>query len=131
MSTGSFIAHSRSLDCDEELMNTLGLPEGTRLIVASHNDREIVLRHALVPEATKKSVEEVLEIWRSLTETYTPSVPWTAEWQAKAEERKRKATEALDRVYADPNSGATDLKAAEREWELADDELDFGPFSEN
>jgi hypothetical protein len=42
--------------------------------------------------------------------------------------RKRKAQEELDRVYASGNAGATAMKAAEREWELADDELDFGPF---
>ena len=130
MATGAFIAHSRSLDCDEELMTTLGLPEGTRLIVESHDDREIVLRHELASDTAPKSIDEVLQAWRSLTDDFKPLVPWTAEWQAKAEERKQRASEALDRVYADPNSGATELKAAEREWELADDELDFGPSTE-
>jgi hypothetical protein len=54
----------------------------------------------------------------------------TPEWESEAIARKQRAQENLDRVYASLDSGATDIKQAQREWELADDELDFGPFSQ-
>jgi hypothetical protein len=65
--------------------------------------------------------------WRRL-EGILSRPDWTPEEHTRVVERKRKAQEELDRVYASGNAGATAMKAAEREWELADDELDFGPF---
>jgi len=54
----------------------------------------------------------------------------TPESVAKAEARKQLATENLERLYASKVASTTEIRAAEREWELADDELDSGPFPE-
>jgi transposase-like protein len=60
-----------------------------------------------------------------------PSRERTPEWQARAEARKQMAQDELDRVYASKIASATEIKNANREWELADDELDFGPFPDS
>lgn len=128
MATNAFIVHKGSLDGDEELTGRLGLTEGQTLFVVSSNDQDIVLRRKAANLHNALHTQDWKTAWEALQQNEQRR--WTPEWQAKAEERKQSAIENLDKVYADPSSGATEMKAAERELEFANDELMGGPYSE-
>jgi hypothetical protein len=57
-----------------------------------------------------------------------PTRERTPEWEARAEARKQRAQDELDRLYASKTASTSEIRSAERERGFADDELDFGPF---
>ena len=120
----TFTVHEHSLESDKDLRETLQLSVGTKLVVLSCGPNQIVLQRQPSPEVRAKKLENAMaaieRLKGSLPDNRTP------EWLAKATERKRLATEHLEKVYASKCTTATELKQAERAWELADDELDFG-----
>lgn len=124
----TFTVHEHSLESDEDLRETLHLSVGTKLIVLSSGPDQIVLQRQLSPEVRTKKLENAM----SAIERLRGILPdhRTPEWLAEATERKRLATEHLEKLYASTGATTTELKQAERAWELADDELDFGPFTE-
>jgi len=128
MSTApAFIVHDGRLDSTEDLQQSLGLTEGSRLFVVSSNDREIVLRREETqPMADSRSYEEKMAAWDKLFGILPDNR--TPEWLAEATEKKRIATEHLENLYASKLADPGDLMRAETAWEVADDELDFGPF---
>jgi hypothetical protein len=113
--------HNGKLDVPEELQRDWKLHEGSELRVVSSSAELIVLKSA--GDLPKETVGR----WRSL-EGILPDRR-TPEWEAQAVARKQRAADRLELLYKSGSAGATELKQAEREWELADDELDFGPFT--
>lgn len=114
--------HDGKLEVPEELQRELKLHEGSQLRVVAVSGESVTLQTEPAPPAAS-----AWDNWTKLRGMLASE--WTPEAYAAAVERKRLAQENLDRVYASGTAGATEIKAAEREWELADDELDFGPFS--
>ena len=114
--------HDGKIEIPDELQRAWKLREGSELRVVSSTPARILL------ETNEQAQERAVADWQSL-EGCLPDLR-TPEWQAQAQARKDVAREELDRVYRSPDSSATDIKRAEREWELADDELDFGPLAQ-
>ncbi len=115
--------HDGKLDVPEQLQQDWKLSEGTELRVTYARFGKILL------ESTKYQSgqwESAISDWRAL-EGAVPDLR-TAEWEAEAAERKERATATLERLRRSHSVGTTEMRQAEREWELADDELDFGPF---
>jgi hypothetical protein len=111
------------LNVPEQLQRDWKLSEGSELRVTYARFGKILL------EPTKYQSgqwEAAISDWRSLKGSL-PDLS-TPEWEAEATERKERAAANLERLRLSPNAGTTEIKQAEREWELADDELDFGPF---
>lgn len=108
------------IEVPEELQRAWKLHDGSALHVVSSTPARILL------ETDEQSELGAITSWRSLKGSL-PDLS-TPQWREEAESRKANAAAAKERVYADPNPSATDIKRAEREWERADDELDFGPF---
>ncbi len=115
--------HNGKLDVPQELQRDWKLDEGSELRVVSSSPSLILLEPA---EKIPPNVEGAITSWRSLG-GMLPDLR-TPEWEVEAVERKARATENLERLYKSPDASTTELRQAEREWELADDELDFGPF---
>ncbi len=112
--------HNGKLEVPEELQHGWQLREGSELRVVSSRPGQIVL------ELFSAAVAEATAAWDSLG----GSVPdlRTPEWQAQATARKDRAAKRLEELYASKAATNTELRQAEREWEFADDDLDFGPF---
>jgi hypothetical protein len=116
--------HDGKLEVPQQLQEDWKLREGSELRVTYARFGKILLE-----PSDDDSTQETSAItgWRLLG-GILPDLR-TAEWEAEATERKERATANLHRLQRSPDANATELKQAEREWELADDELDFGPFS--
>jgi hypothetical protein len=71
--------------------------------------------------------DDFLAGMKSLPSTLEP----TPEWRARAEARKQRAQDELDRLYASKTASSTEIKQANKEWEFADDDLDFGPYPDS
>jgi hypothetical protein len=116
--------HDGKLDVPEELQRDWKLREGSELRVVSSSAELIVLESA---GDLPGRIATAITHWRSLEEILPDRR--TSEWEAQAVARKQRAAESLELLHKSGNAGATELKQAEREWELADDELDFGPLT--
>jgi hypothetical protein len=116
--------HDGKLDVPEELQRDWKLHEGSELRVVSSSAELIVLESA---GDLPGRIAAAIKHWRSL-EGILPDLR-TPEWEAQAVARKQHAADSLKLLYESGNAGATELKQAERKWELADDELDFGPIT--
>lgn len=116
--------HDGKLDVPEELQRDWKLHEGSELRVVSSSAELIVLESSGDMQAR---IAAAIAHWRSL-EGILPDLR-TPEWEAQAVARKQQAADSLELLYQSGDAGATELKQAERKWELADDELDFGPFT--
>jgi hypothetical protein len=117
--------HDGKLDVPEELQRDWKLHEGSELRVVSSSGELIVLEAG---GDLPGKVAGAIKDWRSL-EGVLPDRR-TAELEAQAAARKQCAADRLEVLHQSGDAGATELKQAEREWELADDELDFGPFTQ-
>lgn len=117
--------HDGKLDVPEELQRDWKLHEGSELRVVSCSGELIVLESG---GDLPGKVAGAIKDWRSL-EGVLPDRR-TAELETQAAARKQRAADRLEHLRQSGNAGATELKQAEREWELADDELDFGPFTQ-
>lgn len=117
--------HDGKLEVPEELQRNWKLAEGSQLQVIDASPARILLHATTWPPV---SSNDAIAGWRSLG-GILPDLR-TPETHARAVLRKEQATKHLEDVYASPLSATTAIRAAEREWELADDELDFGPFPE-
>jgi hypothetical protein len=115
--------HDGKLDVPKKLQQDWKLDEGSELRVVSSSPSLILLE-----PAEKKSTDAngAMAAWRSLRGILPDRR--TPEWEAEALARKARATENREKLYNSPDASTTELRRAEREWELADDELDFGPF---
>ena len=106
----------------EELRGSEFLKEGSTLELVSRQG--CLVLQPVNGTRRKRSREEVMAAWDSLAgmrpDTRTP------EQQAEASARKKRAAANLDKLYSSKTATAIELKAAEREWEFADDALDFG-----
>jgi hypothetical protein len=115
--------HDGKLDVPQQLQDDWKLHEGSELRVTYSRFGKILLE-PMVYDSTEWT--SAIADWRSL-EGSLPDLR-TPEWEAEARERKDRATANLQRVHSSPDTTTTEFRQAEREWELADDELDFGPF---
>ncbi len=118
--------HDGRLDVPKQLQADLNLHEGSELRVVSSSPAHVLLEFAQTP---KPDLPKVIELLHSLRHSVADRR--TAEWEAAASARKECASRELDRLYASGTATPAELLHAEREWELADDELDFGPFPQN
>jgi len=115
--------HDGKLDVPQELQRDWKLDEGSELRVVSSSPSLILLE----PNEKKPvNMEGAIASWRSLKGILPDRR--TPEWEAAAIARKAQASENFKQLYKSPDTSTTELRRAEREWELADDELDFGPF---
>ena len=117
--------HDGKLIVPEELQRDWKLHEGSELRVVSSSAELIVLESA---GDLLGRIAAAITHWRSL-EGILPDLR-TPEWEAQALARKQHAKDSLDVISKSGNAGATELKKAERKWELGDEELDFGPFTQ-
>ena len=114
--------HNGRLDVPEELQRDWKLGEGSELRVLSSSSHALIL--LAPPECDSVKQYPTITTLQALPDLRTP------EWEAKATARKEQAAKNLDLLYGSGTATTTELRSAEREWELADDELDFGPFRE-
>ncbi len=115
--------HDGKFDIPKQLQEDLKLREGSELRVTYSRFGMLLLAPT---EKDSDRWHSAISDWRSL-EGILPDLR-TAAWEAEAIERKARATANLEKLLQSPDTGTTELRQAEREWELADDELDFGPF---
>ncbi len=116
-----FIYDNGRVVVPEELRDTEYLHNGVQLELVSIQNG-LTLLPVRVPES--RSSAKAISAWNSLADLYPD---WkNPQQQADAALRKQRAAEALDLLYSSGCATASALKAAEREWELADDALDFG-----
>lgn len=118
--------HDGRLDIPKELQADLDLREGSKLRVVSCSPGHLTLA---VADCSCPDVGQMMKLLDSLRGILPDRR--TPEWDAAAVDRKEKAAKELDRLHASGAATGTELKHAEREWELADDELDFGPFAQS
>ncbi len=115
------------LEIPENMQRDLHLSEGSELKVVTSKPGLIVLE-------SQRSIEAMGAIARmdALFEQMRANNPdrRTPEWKAAAIARRQAASDALERLYQSGTATTNELGQAEREWEFADDELDFGPFRE-
>ncbi len=120
-----FIVTQHSLETEADLQHEMSLPIGTTLELVSKDETLLLLR-PVSKSLSELSPAQRLSVWSGLGELL-PSAR-TESWKQWAEARKQLAAKLLNETYTSGVADASQMKRVEREWELADDELDFGPL---
>ncbi len=115
--------HDGRLEIPERLQAELNLHEGSELHVVSCLPGQLTLAISKSSMPTAERTTMILDSLQGMLPNRR-----TPEWEAEASTRKALAKKRLDLLGASGAVSATELKQAEREWELADDEFDFGPL---